>query len=405
MKKNFLFTILVVVFVFFAFNHKTTLDKQVERIHKKALSVDSHTDTPFWFDNEEYDFGKDNSAHTRSKVDLPRMKSGGLDAVFLASFVGQGPRTKEGNARVIQKNAEIIQSIYRVVKENSELAEIALTPKDAYRLKKEGKRAIFIGIENGYTIGNDLSLIEENYNKGARYITLCHTKNNDICDSSTDQEEHQGLSKFGEKVVLEMNRLGMLVDVSHISDKSLEDVFKISRSPVIASHSCAKAVCDHPRNLSDELLLKLKENGGVIQMCILSAYVKKPKPNPVRDSLKNAVRKKYRNFENLTKEEMNAARKEWYGIDKTHPAELATVSDVVDHIDHIVNLIGIDHIGIGTDFDGGGGVKGCYHVGEMKNITKELIKRGYSKKEIIKIWGGNFMRVFKENIEIAKKLN
>jgi len=380
--------------------------EEAKRIHQKALTVDSHTDTPMSFNDENFDFAKNNKDSKRSRVDIPRMEEGGLDAVFLASFIGQGPRTEEGYLQAKENNEKIIASIHRVAEENKAKAGIALNPDDAYKLKKEGKRALFIGIENGYPLGNDLSLVEENFNKGARYITLCHTRNNDICDSSTDSLEHNGLTDFGKLVVNEMNRLGMLIDVSHISDKSLLDVFEQSKTPIIASHSCARAICDNPRNLSDDLLLKLKENGGVIQMCILSDYVKTPPPQPIRDSLKNIVRAKFNNLNSeSTDEERAEVRKEWYAIDKIHPPVLATVSDVVDHIDHIVQLIGIDHIGIGTDFDGGGGVSDCTDVSQMGNITYELVKRGYSEEDIIKIWGGNFMRVFSEVIQFSKNQN
>jgi len=201
-----------------------------------------------------------------------------------------------------------------------------------------------------------------------------------------------------------MNRLGMMIDVSHASDSSFYDILRKTRSPVLASHSCSRALCDNPRNLDDAMLLALAANNGVIQMCILSDYVKTPTPNPERDSARAAVREKFRNFDNLTDEEMKQAHKEWYAIEDQYPRELATVSDVVDHIDHIIDVAGIDHVGIGTDFDGGGGVTGCYDVSEMGNITLELVTRGYTKKDIRKIWGGNLMRVMNENIRIAKKI-
>jgi len=208
--------------------------------------------------------------------------------------------------------------------------------------------------------------------------------------------EYNGLSDFGIEVVKEMNRLGMMVDVSHISDSSFYDVITHSRVPVIASHSCARALCDHPRNLNDDMLLKLADNGGVIQMCILSDYVKEPDPNPERDSIFRAIREKYRNFEDLTAEEGKQARKDWYRADSLYPRVLATVSDAVDHIDHMVKIAGIDHVGIGTDFDGGGGLADCEDVSQMGNITLELVKRGYTEEEIRKIWGANIMRVMKE---------
>lgn len=381
-----------------------SIEEEAAYIHNKALTIDSHTDTPMSFASKDFDFGKDNSASGRSKVDIPRMEKGGLDAVWLAVFLGQGDRNPEANILAKEKAEQIIRDIYRVAKENEDKAEIAFNPEDGYRLEKEGKRALYIGIENGYPLGIDLSLVKHFYEMGARYITLCHTRNNDICDSSTDEEEHNGLTDFGKEVVVEMNKLGMLIDVSHISDKSFLDVIELSKAPIIASHSCAKAICDNPRNLNDELLVKLAENGGVIQMCILSNYVKQQAANPERDSARRALREKYNNFNELTEEQMSVARKEWYAISEKYPSEQAYVTDVVDHIDHIVKVAGINHVGIGTDFDGGGGITDCNDASELGNITIELVKRGYTEEEIIKIWGGNFMRVFDNVIKYSNNI-
>ncbi len=378
------------------------LVQKAMKIHDRVLTVDSHTDTPLWFLRGNFDLSERHDAREDgSKVDFPRMKEGGMDAVFFVVFLGQRERTPEGNEIAVAKAEKIFDSLHAVVNRLPELAEIASTPNDAFRIEKEGKRAVFIGIENGYAIGNDISLIEHFYNRGARYITLCHTKNNDICDSSTDSIEFNGLSEFGKLVVKEMNRVGMMVDVSHISDSSFYDVIDLSKAPVIASHSSARVICDTPRNLTDDMLVKLAENGGVAQVCILSDYVKKMPSNPLRDSARRALREKYRNFEGLSDEEMKMAREEWYGLNKKFPGNLATLQDYVDHIDHIVEIAGIDHVGIGTDFDGGGGVNGCYDVSEMPNITIELVKRGYTEEQITKIWGGNFMRVMSDVKKIA----
>jgi membrane dipeptidase len=380
------------------------LEKKANKIHDEIVSIDTHTDTPLNFLDENFDIGKWNDYETtRTRVDFPRMKAGRLDASFMAVFIGQGPRTEEGNQKAKLRALEIFSALHEKVKLYPEQAEVALNSNDVYRIKKAGKSTVYIGVENGYPIGNDLSMIEEFYNLGARYITLCHTKNNDICDSSTDKKEPEfnGLSSFGEVVVKEMNNLGMLVDVSHISDSAYFDVLKLSKAPIIASHSSVRAICDNPRNFSDEMLYALKENKGVIQICILSDYIKNPLPYPERDSAFQVLRGKYNHFEGLSEEQYQEAVKEWRATDKLYPKELATVSDVVDHIDYVVNTIGIDYVGIGTDFDGGGGVNGCKDVSEMKNITVELLKRGYNKEEIGKIWGGNFLRVFKEVEKLA----
>jgi membrane dipeptidase len=373
------------------------------KIHERVFTVDSHTDSPWYLlqggfnMNDRHDYETDGS-----RLDFPRMKEGGLDAVFFAAFVGQKERNDDGNRRAKEKVTATIDSIRINLERNAGSAELALTPDDAYRLEKERKRAIFIGIENGYAIGNELSLIEDFYNKGARYITLCHTKNNDICDSSTDSAEFNGLSAFGHEVVEEMNRVGMLIDVSHISDSSFYQVLAMTNVPVIASHSSARAICDNPRNLNDDMLKTLAKNGGVVQMCILSDYVKFPEPFPERDSTFKALRLKYDNFENLTPEQEKQAWAEWDRLDALYPRKLANVSDAVDHIDHMVQVAGIDHVGIGTDFDGGGGLADCQDVSQLGNITLELVKRGYSENEIRKIWGGNLMRVMRE-VQAKKK--
>jgi membrane dipeptidase len=227
-------------------------------------------------------------------------------------------------------------------------------------------------------------------------MTIVHSYNNDICDSSTDSVGFGGLSPFGEKVIARMNDLGMMVDLSHASDSTFYDVIRLSRAPVIASHSCARALCDNPRNLTDDMLLKLKENGGVIQMCILSPYVKTPQPNPQRDSARAAVRMKHGNYYELDEKAKDAFLEDWFEVDRQFPRELAAVKDAVDHIDHIVELIGIDHVGIGTDFDGGGALEDCFDVSQMGNITLELVRRGYTARDIKKIWGGNLTRVLRE---------
>ena len=380
------------------------LMQEALKIHEEIFTVDSHTDTPLWFVRGDFDLAERHDAREHgSKIDFPRMKEGEMDAVFFAVFLGQGERNEKGNARAKERADEIFDSIYSAMERNAQFAKLAFSPEDAMRIGEKGKRAIFIGIENGYPIGNDLSLVEYFHYRGARYITLCHSKNNDICDSSTDTTEYNGLSEFGNEVVEEMNRVGMMIDVSHISDSSFYDVIALSQVPVIASHSSARAICNHPRNLTDDMLKMIAENGGVAQVCILSDYVKEMPPNPLKDSARNVLRVKFRDFIDLSDEEMKQARKEWREINNKYPSNLATVKDAVDHIDHIVQVAGIDHVGIGTDFDGGGGLADCYDVSEMPNITVELLRRGYTKEEIQKIWGGNLMRVMHEVQEKAEE--
>jgi len=395
--------LLIGVFLF-SIGCVTDLDKKAEQIHNDIISIDTHTDTPLNFLDKDFDIGKRNDFNeTRTRVDFPRMKEGRLDATFMAVFIGQGPRTNEGNIKAKERALDIFQALHEKVILYPEQAEIALNANDVYNIKASGKSTVFIGVENGYPIGKDLKMVKEFYDLGARYITLCHTRNNDICDSSTDSKgpEYNGLSSFGEDVIREMNKLGMIIDVSHISDSAFYDVLELSKAPVIASHSSIRAICDNPRNFSDEMLFAIKENEGVVQICILSEYLKTPLPYPERDSAFQVIREKYKHFEGLTEEEYHQAVKEWRSTEELYPVELATVSDAVDHIDYVVKTIGIDYVGIGTDFDGGGGIEGCMDVSQMKNITVELLRRGYNKNEIKKIWGENFLRVFRSVEQIA----
>jgi membrane dipeptidase len=398
--KNFI-NLLFMAFILVACGtSEEQLVKQADKIHASILTVDTHCDTPMEFTDPSFDLGV---KHEEGCVDFPKMKEGGLHAEFFAVFTGQGPRNDSTFDIVHKKALDIFNAIHRNIEKNSSMAEIALTPEDAYRLKQAGKIAAFIGVENGYPIGKDLTRIKQYYDLGARYITLAHSKNNDICDSSTDPAgaENDGLSSFGKEVVTEMNRLGMMVDISHISDKSFYDVLKVTKTPVIASHSSCRALCGSPRNLSDDMLLALKENGGVIQICILGNYLKTPEPNPEMDSKLKALREKFGDYNSLSDSLKKIVRKEYRDIQKTYEKR-ATVKDVVDHIDHVIQVIGIDYVGIGTDFDGGGGVDGCSNASEMKNITIELLRRGYSKTDITKIWGGNVMRVLQKVEEYAK---
>ena len=379
------------------------LARRADKIHKSVLTVDTHCDTPMDFEDPEFDMGV---RHETGCVDFPRMSEGGLDAEFFGVFTGQGPRNDSTFAKVHNEALYILNAIHKNIEKNSSVAEIALTADDAYRIKKSGKLAAFIGIENGYPIGLDISRVRQFYDLGARYITLCHTRNNDICDSSNDPAgpESDGLSDFGKQVVSEMNSIGIMVDVSHLSDKSFYDVLKVSKTPIIASHSSCRALCCNPRNLSDDMLLALKNNGGVIQICILSAYLKTMEPNPEMEVKLKELGSRFGDYDTISSEiRKNKMRGEYREIRKRYE-KLATVSDIVDHIDHVVQVIGIDHVGIGTDFDGGGGVEGCRNAAEVKNITIELLRRGYSKKEIKKIWSGNIMRVLRQVEETSEKV-
>jgi len=379
-------------------------------LHDKVLTVDTHIDwpshqnrNPDFVPGERHEPGK----FGNGQWDLIRMKEGGLDAVFMSIFTSQGQRTDEGYANAKTHALKLIDLTKKMVAENPDKAEIALAPEDAYRIEKSGKRAIFMGMENGYPLGTDINNVKMFYDLGMRYITLSHTRNNEISDSSTDStKQWGGLSPLGEKVVMEMNRLGIMVDISHVHDDTFWDVIAITKAPVIASHSSAFALRDHPRNMNDEMLKAVKKNGGVVQVCLLGDYIKKMPPNPEREEALKPWQEKIRAMRRgeLRAQEADSVRQIFQEINAKYPPNRPTLQDAVDHIDHMKKIMGIDHIGIGSDFDGGGGLNGVNDVSEMPNLTAELLRRGYSEKDIRKIWGGNLMRVFSEVVKVAKKM-
>lgn len=388
---------------------ESELEKRARDIHGRILTVDTHCDTPSRLLGGTFDIGLRHEPGKREsgKLDLPRMVEGGLDAEFFAVFVGQGERSESGYAKARERAMAMLAAIHGMVERYPQLVGLALTPEDAYRLKREGKVAAFIGMENGYPIGQDLANLEEYYKLGIRYLTLCHGSDNDICDSSTDRQnpEDNGLSVFGREVVRALNRLGVMVDVSHASDRSSYDVLEVSRAPVIASHSSCRALCDSPRNLTDDMIRALAKKGGVIQICFVSSFLRRAEPNPERDKALQELRAKYGSIREIKDEALREKIwQEYEAIDEKYPQARATVEDVADHIDHAVRIAGVDFVGVGTDFDGGGGVIGCNDVSEMYRLTIELLRRGYKEEEIEKIWGGNIMRVFRQVIDVAQAI-
>jgi membrane dipeptidase len=383
------------------------LAAEARRVHDRVLTVDTHCDTASRLPGSDWDLGVRHEPGQRSsgKIDLPRMAEGGLDAEFFAVFVGQGERSEQGYVRAKEWALKTLDALHATIDKYPDLVGLALTPADAYRLEKEGRRAAFIGLENGYAVGKNLANLEEYYRLGVRYVTLCHSRDNDICDSSTDRQdpEDRGLSDFGREVVAACNRLGMMVDVSHASDRSFYDVLKVSRAPVIASHSSCRALSASPRNLTDEMIRALAANGGVVQICFLSNYVRAPKPNPERERALQELQAKYGARRDIQDEALRRkAREEYEALNAKYPEEKATLKELVDHIEHVIRLVGVGHVGIGTDFDGGGGVQGCDDVSEMYRVTEELVRRGRTEGEIAKIWGGNIMRVFGKVISASQ---
>lgn len=321
------------------------LFSKAKDIHKHIITIDSHTDTPMIFP-DSFDLGEKEGG----KVNLPMMEEGHLDAVFMVAYIPQGELDDKSMEAATGLAINRLQEIERQELLNSGSMSIAYSPQDLVRLKHQKKKGILLGLENGYAIGNDMQMLTRFKEMGVSYITLCHNGANQICDSTKGEAKWNGLSPFGKEVVREMNRLGIMIDVSHAAESTFFQVLQESKVPVIASHSSVRALCDHPRNLTDQQIKALAEKGGVVQVCLYKGFI-----NPEE--------------------------------------EKASLSDAIRHINHIVSLVGIDYVGIGSDFDGDGELIGCRAANELINITTRLLKEGYQKEEIKKIWGGNLLRV------------
>ena len=321
---------------------------EARRLHERILTLDSHCDTPMFFDQGI-------RFHTRDPkilVDLHKMSEGHLDATIMVAYLKQQERTDEALLATTAKTDRILNKIEEMVAANCSYIDLARTPNDLQRLKRSGRKAVMLGIENGYAIGKDLTNVERFRRRGVVYMTLCHNGDNDLCDSAKGNNEHGGLSDFGREVVKEMNRVGMMVDLSHASERSFYDALECSTTPIVCSHSSCRALCDHPRNLTDEQMKALAHRGGVMQVTFYSGFLRSDRP--------------------------------------------ATVMDAIEHINHAVNVMGIDHVGIGTDFDGDGGIAGCASASELINLTRRLMGERYTEEEIAKLWGGNFLRVMRQ---------
>lgn len=384
---------------------------EARRIHDHATTLDSHVDIAGpQYATPQLDPGVDNP---RLKCDLVKMVAGGVDGVFLAAFNAQGARDAEGYRRARAAAMEKISAIRRLATTMyPDRCELATTPDDVERIAASGRRAIMIGIENGYALGTDLADLKLFYDLGVRYITLCHNGHNQICQSCNpspklgdDPAKRQGLSRFGRQVVAEMNRLGIMIDLSHAAASSFRDVVALSQAPVIASHSGCAALNQHPRNLDDEQLKLLAANGGVIQIVAVGAFLKLPSPDRKKaiDELAKRVGVTERDFPAASKQQRERFEREFAKLDLRYPP--AGLKDFVDHIDHAVHVAGIDHVGIGSDFDGGGGVRGFNSHAEALNVTVELLRRGYTADTIAKIWGGNLLRAWRQVQAAARRLN
>lgn len=388
-----------------------------EAIHHAVITMDTHIDIGGNYGTPEVN----PCVGTQSKVDIPKMKAGDMDVAFMAVYVGQGPRTPEGHAAAKAAAMNKFTAIHRVAEEMCpEEVEIVYSPDDVERVNETGKRMFAIGIENGYTVGHDLSLVQDYYDLGARYITLTHNGNNDIADSTNPREgeegEHGGLSDFGREVVKEMNRLGIFIDVSHASRETTMQAIELSAAPIMASHSGASGLADVSRNLNDEQLIAMAGKGGIIQIVALGSFLQVDPPEygeamaGLREEFGMLDRGALRSMTEEERAEYQAGLEAIMPDYEARVAEIETqyprpsVKTIVDHIDYVVDLIGIDHVGIGTDFDGGGGVPGFNDASEAMNVTVELVRRGYSEEDIRKIWGGNLLRVWRDVERVAAEL-
>ena len=398
---------------------ETDVEAVARDIHDRVITIDTHDDIPFNFATREVDPG----VRGERQVDLPKMHEGGLDVGFFIVYVGQGQNNPEGYAQAYEQAITKFEAIHRMANEMyPDQIELAYTADDVERIHSDGKLVAVIGIENGWPVGEGLANVATFHELGGRYITLAHNGHNQIADSANPrpdepEELHRGISDFGAEVIAEMNRLGIMVDVSHISKNAMLEAVELSEAPAIASHSSCRALCDVPRNMDDEQLLALKENGGVIQIVALGNFVKlTPERDAAVDALvaemtgANGLRELFRRMfmasddERAEIEQQMAAIRERIEskIDPLYPGP--DVEDFVDHIDHAVQLIGIEHVGISSDFDGGGGIVGWNDASETFNVTRELVLRGYSEAEIRQLWGGNALRVWRQVEEVAQHL-
>jgi len=416
-------------------------------IHDRIIALDTHDD----IDPRNFTTECNYTMRLTTQVNLPKMKEGGLDASFFIVYVGQGELTPAGYARAYRAAVEKFDAIHRLTEQIApkEIA-LALTPADVLRIAKGGKKVAVIGVENGWPIGTDIGRVQEFYDRGARYMSLAHNGHNQLADSHTGEAANEwkwgGVSPLGRQVVQEMNRLGMMVDVSHPSKASMLQLIGLSRAPVIASHSSVRRLADQTRNMDDEMLMAMKTNGGVVQINAVAEFIKAdPKERaPAIAALRSefglsnggggggrsaamappayrcpvegapAVADAGRGGrgrggpagpESLPADRRADFDRRMAQIDRQYPAaRRATVKDYVDHIDYAVKLIGIDHVGIASDFDGGGGIDGWNSAAETFNVTLELVRRGYTEDQIAKIWSGNLLRVWGEVETVAREI-
>lgn len=407
------------------FSNEEELIAKAKKIHANVITLDTHVD----IDTRNFTEAVNYTQKLPTQVNLPKMKEGGLDVAWFIVYTGQGELNEEGYKKAYQNAIDKFDAIERLTKKIApDQIELALTSGDVRRIAKSGKLVAMIGVENAYPIGTDLSLIKNFAERGGRYMSLAHNGHSQLADSNTGERDgkwlHNGLSELGKKAVYEMNKWGIMIDLSHPSKQANIQTLQLTKAPVIASHSSARALADHSRNLDDEQLELIKKNGGVVQAVALRSYVSKEK-SELRAKMTNDILRELaekEGFKVLAREDvlkMPETERAEYGArltvfrTKARPtikerlktsAPDVNVKDFVDHIDYLVKKMGIDHVGISSDFDGGGGVEGWDDASETFNVTLELVRRGYTKKQIEKLWSGNLLRVLDEVQKVAKQM-
>jgi membrane dipeptidase len=381
--------------------------KRALALHKKAIVVDGHNDIPTIMVDEDYDIGTPSAG--KYHTDIPRLKQSGMTGEFFSIYVDRQYATPDWVSKNYVRDGgssrralDLIDASYRMIEKYPRDLMLATSTADIMRAKREGKVGVLMGIEGGHAIENSLSALREFYRLGVRYMTLTHNNTNEWADACCDTARHNGLSDFGKEVVGEMNRLGMFVDISHVSDKTMSDVLDVTKAPVIASHSSARVFSNHKRNIPDELLKRIARNGGVVMVNFYPVFLdeKVRTADIERDaklkSQRDALRAQFKDDAKRLEEELKK-------LNDANPIPNTTLSMLVDHIDHIVKIAGVDHVGIGSDFDGVPNLpEGIKDVADLPNITYELLRRGYSERDVLKILGGNFMRAFAEVERVAR---
>ncbi len=371
--------------------------ERVAAIHDRAILVDGHNDLP-WRLRDEFDFSLAafdiSTRHDDGHTDIPRLREGRVGAQFWAAYVPVN-FLEQGGARVALEQIDLI----RRFTERYDDLEMAYTVEDVRRITAAGKIASLIGIEGGHAIENSLGALRMFFDLGVRYMTLTHSSTVDWADAATDDPKHNGLNQLGEQVVREMNRLGMMVDISHVSEATMDDVLRVSEAPVIFSHSSARAIADHSRNVPDAILRRLPENGGVVMVNFYSGFIVPEAAPLVRDMFDV-----WRRLRAEHPDDDAAFTEAWEDWQAHHPIPRGTVGVLVDHIDHIVSVAGIDHVGLGSDYDGVSVLpEGLEDVSKFPMVTEELLRRGYSDDDVVKILGENALRVMADVESVARR--